>query len=139
MYPAAKRFLGKPPENELILFLSHHRMKKKGKKMAEQLTLTPYDEATQTKRLQVLKTFVPYAQRSVQRPLVAMIQILEYQTAIDVLNQGDNQLSACSVPEGGNKNTALLTELKQFCSTGEQEMIDNLLNLMSILDNYELL
>jgi hypothetical protein len=113
-------------------------MKKKGKKMADQITFTPYDEAAQTKRLQMLKTFVPYADKSLQRQLVTMIQLLEYQTVLDVINRGDNQLSACSVPDGGSKTTALLTELKQFCSAGEQEMIDNLLNLMCIMDNYEL-
>jgi hypothetical protein len=113
----------------------HHTLNKKGLKMAEQKTLTPYDEAVQTKQLQMLKTFVPYAGNPMQKHLAAMIQFLEYQTVIQVLDQGDNQLSACSIPEGGSKTTALLTELKQYCSASEQEMIDNLLNLMCIMEN----
>jgi hypothetical protein len=107
--------------------------------MAEHSTLTPYDEAIQTKRLLLLKTFVPYAQSNMQRQLVTVIQFLEYQTVLSTLNKGDNQLCACEIPEGGNKTTALLAELKQYCSPGEQEMIDNLLNLMCIMDNYEFL
>jgi hypothetical protein len=106
--------------------------------MAENTTPTPYDEAVRTKRLQMLKTFVPYVGSGMQKQIITMISLLEYQTALGALRQEDNRLSACAVPEGGSRASSLLAELKQYCSPGEQEAIDNLLNLLCIMDNYEL-
>jgi hypothetical protein len=113
-------------------------MKKKGKKMAEHNTPTPYDEAVCSRQLQMLKTFVPYAGAHMQKQLVAAIQLMEYQAALVALKREDNCLAACAVPEGGSRATTLLSELKQYCSPGEQETIDNMLNLLGIMENREL-
>ena len=41
--------------------------------MDEKTLFTPFDEITQTKELQMLKTIVPYLSKDKQRPLVMMI------------------------------------------------------------------
>lgn len=106
--------------------------------MAESVSLTPYEEATRTRRLLMLKTFVPYAEKSMQRQLVAMIQLMEYQTVLNVLNQENDRLFACSASDDGSRIRALLSDLKKCCSEGEQEMIDNLFNMICIMGNYEI-
>ena len=98
--------------------------------MEQNKVLTPYDEAIQTRELQMLKTLVPYMGN-------ALIQYMEYQHALNVLNQSDNQLAACSMPEGSNRTTTLLSELKQYCTSAEQEAIDNILNLLCIVENLD--
>lgn len=99
---------------------------------------TPYDEMVQTRELQMLKTMVPYIGQNQQIPFILMIQYLEFQHTYELIQRPKSTLSACSLPEGKDKKSSLLNDLKVFCSPEEQEMIDNLLNVMTILDNYEL-
>lgn len=106
--------------------------------MDQNSTMTPYDEVVQTRELQMLKTLVPYVGNVQKKQIVALIQCLEYQHAMSVLGSNDNQLTACSIPEGSNRTTTLLSELKQYCTPGEQEAIDNILNLLCIMENYDL-
>ena len=77
--------------------------------MDEKTLFTPFDEITQTKELQMLKTIVPYLSKDKQRPLVMMISCM-----------------------------AMLNALKKYFSPSEQETIDNILNVFSILDNKEI-
>lgn len=105
--------------------------------MEQNKVLTPYDEAIQTRELQMLKTLVPYMGNGQKKQIVALIQYMEYQHALNVLNQSDNQLAACSMPEGSNRTTTLLSELKQYCTSAEQEAIDNILNLLCIVENLD--
>ena len=39
----------------------------------------------------------------------------------------------------GEHEVAMLTEIKKFCNPKEQETIDNILNIMCVMDNYELM
>lgn len=106
--------------------------------MAEKISSTHYDEAVCTKRLQMLKTIVPYVESNRKKQIVAMISFMEYQTALHALDTDNNELSACEIPDGSTKTTSLLTELKEFCNPNEKEAIDNMLNLLCIMENYEL-
>ncbi|MCI5857514.1 MAG: hypothetical protein MR016_09155 [Agathobacter sp.] len=99
---------------------------------------TPYDEAVCTRELQMLKTIVPYIGNTQKKRVAALIQYLEYKNVMSALSESDNQLSACSIPEGSNRTSTLLGELKQYCTQSEKEAIDNLLNLLCIVDNYEM-
>lgn len=106
--------------------------------MDEQNRITPYDEMMQTRELQMLKTIVPYMNQNRQMQMIMFIQYLELQHTYQVMRTGPSALSACEIPEGTDKRTAMLNDLKCFCTPKEQETIDNLLNLFCILDNYEL-
>lgn len=108
--------------------------------MAENETnhVTPYDEMMQTRELQMLKTIVPYMNSSRQMQMIMFIQYLEFQHTYKLMKQGAPALSACSIPEGTDKRTAMLNELRCFCTPKEQETIDTLLNLFCIMDNYEM-
>lgn len=100
--------------------------------------LTPFDEMMQTRELQMLKTMVPYMNQGQQMQMVMLIQFLEFRHTYQVMREGNAALSACEIPEGTDKRSALLNELRCFCTPKEQETIDTLLNLFTILDNYEL-
>ena len=43
----------------------------------------------------------------------------------------------CSVEEGGNTMLAMLNDLRQFCNSKEQETLDMLANMFSMLETYE--
>ena len=100
--------------------------------MDEQTIFTAYDEAMQTKELQILKTILPYMSPAMQPQLSMLIQIIQ-------IRNGNFTLSASEVNNGSDKRTAMLTEIKKFCSPKEQETIDNILNIMCVMDNYELM
>lgn len=106
--------------------------------MENKTTFTPYDEAMQTRKLQMLKTMVPYLANNMQKQAALLIQIIECKNAMSIFSADNNSLAACEIPEGSNRTTALLGELKQYCTPKERDTIDTLLNLFCIMDNYEL-
>ena len=102
--------------------------------MEENATLTPYDEMLQTKDEQILKSIVPFLDYGAQRQAALLIQCLELRHVTSIFSSKENTLSACSVPDGTDKRTALLTAVRKYCTPKEQETIDTLLNLFCIMD-----
>ena len=94
---------------------------------------TAYDEAMQTRELQILKTILPYASPDMQHMLSMVIQLIQ------IRNAGNFTLTAAEVNSSTDKRTAVLTEIKKFCTPKEQETIDNILNILCVMDNYELM
>lgn len=106
----------------------------------ENSSVTPFDEMVQTRELQMLKTIVPYVNTTQQNQMVLLIQLMEFRHTARLMrqNQGRSQLSAASLPEGTDKRSAILSDLRRFCTPHEQELIDQLINLFTILENYEM-
>ena len=55
--------------------------------MDEKTLFTPFDEITQTKELQMLKTIVSYLSKDKQRPLVMMISCMAMVNSMKVLSE----------------------------------------------------
>ena len=89
----------------------------------ETSTFTPFDYMTQTRELQMLKTI--------------LIKYMELQNTVQVFSQDDKVMSMCSVDEGSNNMVAMLNDLRAFCTSKEQETIDMLANMFSMLETYE--
>ncbi len=106
--------------------------------MEEKNYLTPYDEMMQTRELQMLKTVVPFIDTRHQRQIAMIIQYLEFRHTMQLFSSNNNALSACEIPEGSDRKSALLMALKNYCTPKERETIDTVLNLFCMLDNYEL-
>ena len=102
--------------------------------MEENATLTPYDEMLQTKDVQILKSNVPFLEYDAQRQAALLIHCLELRHITSIFSSKENTLSICSVPDGTDKRTALLTAVRKYCTPKEQETIDTLLNLFCIMD-----
>ena len=105
--------------------------------MDEKTLFTPFDEITQTKELQMLKTIVPYLSKDKQRPLVMMISCMAMVNSMKVLSETP-ALSVAETETPSDRRIAMLNALKKYFSPSEQETIDNILNLFSILDNKEI-
>ena len=104
--------------------------------MDEKTLFTPFDEITQTKELQMLKTIVPYLSKDKQRPLVMMISCMAMLNSMKVLSETP-ALSVAETETPSDRRIAMLNALKKYFSPSEQETIDNILNVFSILDNKE--
>ena len=105
--------------------------------MDEKTLFTPFDEITQTKELQMLKTIVPYLSTDKQRPLVMMISCMAMVNSMKVLSETP-ALSVAETETPSDRRIAMLNALKKYFSPSEQETIDNILNVFSILDNKEI-
>ena len=105
--------------------------------MDEKTLFTPFVEITQTKELQMLKTIVPYLSKDKQRPLVMMISCMAMVNSMKVLSETP-ALSVAETETPSDRRIAMLNALKKYFSPSEQETIDNILNVFSILDNKEI-
>lgn len=105
--------------------------------MDEKTLFTPFDEITQTKELQMLKTIVPYLSKDKQRPLVMMISCMAMLNSMKVLSETP-ALSVAETETPSDRRIAMLNALKKYFSPSEQDTIDNILNVFSILDNKEI-
>lgn len=98
---------------------------------------TPFDYMTQTRELQMLKTILPYMHESQKKQFAILIKYMELQNTIQVFSQEDKVMSMCSTDEDGNTMLAMLNDLRQFCTGKEQETLDMLANMFSMLETYE--
>ena len=93
----------------------------------ETSTFTPFDYMTQTRELQMLKTMLPYMKDTQKKQFAILIKYMELQNTVQVF----------SVDEGSNNMVAMLNDLRVFCTSKEQETIDMLANMFSMLETYE--
>ena len=105
--------------------------------MEQELFTTEYDGLIQTRELQMLKSLLPLASIKNQLPLAILIQTMEFRNTIQMFQNNENILSACSIHNEPDKRNAMLQTLRRFCSPKEKETIDNILNIVSIMENYD--
>lgn len=105
--------------------------------MEETKNYTQYDEMMQTRDIQILKTMVPFLANDMQLRMAMIIQYLEIRNTMSLFTPGKNALAACQVPEGTDRRSAMLQAIKTYCSPKEQETIDMIINLFSVMELYE--
>lgn len=103
----------------------------------ENTPFTPFDYMTQTRELQMLKTMLPYMKEAQKKQFAILIKYMELQNTIQVFSQEDKVLSMCSVNEEENNLVGMLQDLRQFCNPKEQETLDMLTNMFSMMETYE--
>ena len=76
--------------------LSAHTLNKKGYFMDNNYIPTAFDEKTQNKDLQILKTALPYMRGPRQKEILTLIKAIELKKSFDLINSDDTSLSICS-------------------------------------------
>ena len=104
--------------------------------MDQDIAFTTFDQITQTREIQMLKTIVPYMKNEQKKQFAILIKYMELQNTAKIFAQDDQIVSMCSLPEEENNTIAMLSELRKFCSPKEAETIDTLTNLLSVLETY---
>lgn len=102
----------------------------------EDSQLTPFDNMTQKRELQMLKAAVPYMKGNRKRQLAILIKYMELQNTASVFAQEDKVLSMCSVEDKDNNMLSMLNEMRRFCNEKEQEMIDTYINVATMMETY---
>lgn len=98
---------------------------------------TDYDGLVQTKELQILKSMLPFANLQAQMPLAILIQTLEFKNTVKIFQNDMHALSACSITNDPDRRTAMIQTLRRFCTPKERETLDNILNIMCVMENYD--
>lgn len=101
--------------------------------------LTPFDNMTQTREMQMLKTILPYMKEEQKKQFAILIKYMELQNTIQVFSHADKVMSMCSADDTGNSMLGMLNELRQFCTEKEQETLDTVTNMLSMMETYETL
>jgi len=103
----------------------------------EQTTLTEYDGFVQTRELQMLKSILPFVATQHQMPLAILIQSMEFKNTIRMFQNDANALSACAITKDTDRRSAMLSAIRKHCTPKERETIDNIMNIMCIMENYD--
>ena len=70
-------------------------------------------------------------------PLAILIQVMEFKNTIQIFQNNENVLSACSLSEETDRRSAMLQVLRKFCTVKEKETIDTMMNIMCVMENIE--
>lgn len=97
--------------------------------------MTTYDELVQDKKVQMIKTILPFMESKMQVNMALLIHYLELNNSFKELHKPTKAICSCEIPEGSSKQVEMLKALKPCCNNKEQEIIDNLLNCICIIDN----
>jgi hypothetical protein len=101
--------------------------------------VTPFDQITQTREIQMLKTMIPYLQNTQKKQFALLVKYMELQHTMRLFAKEDQALLACSVESNASSPIAMLTELRSFFNEKEQDTIDMMINLLYMKElSYEL-
>ena len=105
--------------------------------MDENSLFTPFDEITQTRELQMLKTIIPYMPHDSQKQITLMVHYISLMNSMRMIDCAP-ALSVAETESMADRRLSMLNALKKYCSKSEQDTIDNLINIFSVLDNREI-
>ena len=97
---------------------------------------TIFDTLTQCRELQMLKTAIPYMHHAQKCQFALFIKFLELQHTMHVFVPGTASLAACEISDEENNTLHMLNEMRKFATPHEEEFIDNILNLFSMMSLY---
>lgn len=104
--------------------------------MSEESSVTDFDNLTFSHPLQLLKAALPYMDAPQQRNLTIGIKMMELRNALSLIQDDNNQLSACCDNSDENQTVNMLAQIRQFCSEKEQEWIDLFINFSQAFQLY---
>ena len=108
--------------------------------MEQEQSFTEYDALVHSKDVQMLKSLLPFVDTQQQMSLAIFIQFIEFKNTIHIFKNNKNCLSASSITNEKDRQTAMMQALLKHIAPGEQETIDNMMNMinmMSMMENYE--
>lgn len=104
--------------------------------MSNEASITDFDNLTFSHPLQMLKAALPYLQTSQQKNLTICIKMLELKNALSMLQEENNQLSACCEGNDSNQIIPMLNHIRKFCNEKEREWIDLFINFSQAFQLY---
>lgn len=104
--------------------------------MNQDTSITDFDTLTFSHPLQMLKAALPYLDTPQQKNLTIGIKMLELRNALSMLQEENNQLSACCEESDENPDFRMLQHMREFCNEKEREWIDLFINFKQAFQLY---
>ena len=89
------------------------------------IKMTAFDNITQTREIQMLKTVIPYMKNAQKKQFAILIKYMELQKTIQLFSTEESALSICSLPEEENNTVAMLNDLRKFCTPRDEEVSED--------------
>ena len=90
--------------------------------MDENSLFTPFDEITQTRELQMLKTIIPYMPHDSQKQMTLMVHYISLMNSMRMIDCAP-ALSVAETESMSDRRLSMLNALKKYCSKSEQDTI----------------
>ena len=100
--------------------------------------LTPIDQIASQNHLQLLKAAVSYLPFGQQKFLAVFLKVMEIQNLLHYFHTASS-VHAYSSSSGQTGLSDILTNLKQYCESSEQEMLDQWIQMFSMMELYSML
>ena len=91
--------------------------------MDENSLFTPFDEITQTRELQMLKTIIPYMPHDSQKQMTLMVHYISLMNSMRMIDCAP-ALSVAETESMSDRRLSMLNALKKYCSKSEQDTIE---------------
>lgn len=100
--------------------------------------LTALDQIANRNHLQLLKAFLPYVPPDRQKMLSVCIKMMELQNILRFYDHGERCVSACGTPGEPPETLDILSDIRNYCEPGEQQMIDQCIQLLTAMEFYSM-
>lgn len=98
--------------------------------------LTPIDQIASQNHLQLFKAAIPYFHAQQQKNLSVMVKIMELQNIIRFYNHNPKCVSACAASNDSPSLLDILSDMRNYCEGGDQQMLDQWIQLAGTLELY---
>lgn len=93
------------------------------------------DESTSNHTLNILKAAFPYVDKKMQKAVEATVKAAELAESIKFM-QSNEEMEACHIHSSSIDVEGMLTSIRQFCTTKEQEFVDMIMNFIKARKMY---
>lgn len=100
--------------------------------------LTALDQVANQNHLQLVKAILPYVRPDSQRALSVCIKMMELQNILNFYSRGHHCVSACGTSGEKPEMIDILADIRNYCDGGEQEAIDQCIQLMTAMELYSM-
>ena len=94
-----------------------------------------YDDVTDDKQVQLLKTILPFTNPQTQVHLALLIHYFQLQNSFQSLAAPAKTICACEIPDGSSRQIEMLKAIKPSFNEEEQNLLDNFINILCIMDS----
>lgn len=97
-----------------------------------------YEDRTQSKEINILKTILPYLNSTSQKNISMIISYLQMQRTMEYFENPENTMQICAM-EKEDHTVEILNAVKKYCNQKEQQQIDQVLNALQMISTYDIL
>ncbi|MCD7736289.1 MAG: hypothetical protein LUI07_04905 [Lachnospiraceae bacterium] len=102
--------------------------------------MTELDQISNQNHLQLIKAMIPHLPAGRQKTISMLVKIIELQNVQNFYRPDSRNLHACGTPEQEAQDPLdILADIRNYCEENERELIDQILQAVSMMELYSIL